>query len=250
MRLRSSTREEVLAEREYWESRTAPSAEYMDLRGAIARRQAVGGGGPVAANDNQAWPLAQWLRKDGNEVLLSVAERYRAVYDAAHTETPLVGSMPDDTYAVEQRHSINSKTGKLKNDGPRRARHTEVVGDGTYKVIPIDDDVREQMESGTSTFKRKLSRPAPRKWNGDRLINAAIDSRGTLYRLQRALGPLLEPLEDAVLHGETLAAIGEGRGAGTKSAGTAGRVLVVMGLEVVQREFREIDREDRSITPE
>lgn len=250
MRLQSSTKEEVLAEREYWDSRAAPSAEYRDLRDALIRRQAVGGVGPVAANDNQAWPLAQWLRKDDNDVLLAVAERYRAVYDAAHTEVPIVGAMPDDTYAVEQKHSVNRKTGVLKRNGPKRGKNAPLADDGSYKVIPLTDAVRAEIDSGTSTFKRKPAARAMRRWNGDRLINAAIDSRGTLYRLQRALGPLIEPFEDAVLHGETLAAIGEGRGAGTKSAGTAGRVLVVMGLEVVQREFREMDREDGNITPE
>ena len=221
----------------------APTKDYLKMARRLARRQQIGGTGPVAANDNKSWPLAEQLRREGNDVLLAVAERYRRTYDSAHTEAPLIGTQPDDFYSVEQRHSISSKTGKLKNDGPKRARHTETIGDGNYKAVPIDDDVRDEIENKVVTFRRKPMKPAPKKWNGDNILLAAIDAKATIWRLQDALGPLLEVFEDAVLHGETLSDIGERKGANTVARGPAGRILVMMGLEVVQREFHRLDRQ-------
>lgn len=233
----------VLQRRERFASLTAPSKDYRRLSERLQKRQSIGGVGAVPANDNQAWPLAQWLRKDGSTALLRVAERYRAMYDAATMETPLIGTMPDDVFAVEQRHSVSSKTGRLKRDGPRRAKHTAIIGDGTFKVIPIDEDVRAEIESGQSTFKMKMAKPVMRRWQGDNLINAAIDSRVGIRRLQAALGPLLEPFEDAVLHGETLAAIGERKGGNSVSSAPIGRAFVMDGLVIVQRELSLMDRE-------
>lgn len=198
------------------------------------------------ANDNQAWPLAQWLRKDGNEVLLRVAERYRAIYDAATTEALLIGTMPDDTYNVEVDQRVHNRAdGSVAYKGQRKVK--SAVGkfdgdDGNYKVAAVDDDVVQEMAASGQLFPRKPAKRVPKKWNGDRLLIEAIDNKRLLWRLQSALGPLLEPFEDAVLHGETLSTIGEARGAGGKTGGAAGRVLVMLGLEVIQRELSQLDR--------
>ncbi|OAM77714.1 hypothetical protein [Devosia elaeis] len=200
------------------------------------------------ANDNQAWPLAQWLRKDGNEVLLKVAERYRAIYDVSVVEVPLIGTVPDDIYNVPIDNRTHTREdGTVVYKGQRKVK--SAIGqfdgdDGTYKVVPVSDDVTNEMVATGQVFPRKPAKPVPRKWNGDRLIIEAIDCRKIIRRLQAALGPLMEPFEDAVLHGETLSAIGEARGAtGKASSAPAGRVLVMMGLEVVQRELAAVDRE-------
>lgn len=201
------------------------------------------------ANDNQAWPLAQWLRKDGNEVLLKVAERYRAMYDASIVEVPLIGAMPDENSSAPlDRRVHNREDGTVGYKGVRTVKGA--IGrldgdDGSSKVIPMNETIRSAMQSGVSTFPMRPKSPAMKKWNGDRLINAAIDSRKGIYRLQQKLGPLVEPFEDAVLHGETLRAIGEDRGIGQHAPG-AGRVLVMMGLEVVQAELAVMDREERA----
>lgn len=52
------------------------SPEYKALATRIAKRQAIGD--PQAANDSTPWPLAVQLRREGNDALLHVAERYRA----------------------------------------------------------------------------------------------------------------------------------------------------------------------------
>jgi len=202
------------------------------------------------ANDNQAWPLAQWLRKDGNEVLLKVAERYRAMYDASMVEAPLIGAMPDASMSAPLDQRVhNREDGSVGYKGVRKVKGAVARfdgDDGTSKIIPMDEGVRAEMQKGTSTFPMRPQTPVMKKWNGDVLINAAIDSRKGIRRLQAKLGPLVEPFEDAVLHGETLSAIGERKGAGGKTGGVAGRVLVMMGLEVVQSELAVMDREERA----
>lgn len=236
---------EVLARRASMAAQVAPTEDYLRLRAKLDRRQRQGGTGPVPANDNQSWPLAEQLRREGNEVLLFVAERYRRTYDAAHTEAPLIGTIPDEVWSPEQHHAINSKTGKLKLNGQKRSKTAAGMpsDDGTYKIVPIDDEVREEIESGVSTFKIKPAKAITKKWAGDGILIAAIDAKKTIWRLQSALGPLADVFEDAVLHGETLSTIGERKGVTPQKSGAAGRVLVMMGLEVVQREFHQIDRE-------
>lgn len=203
------------------------------------------------ANDNQAWPLAQWLRKDGNDTLLKVAERYRAMYDASIVEVPLIGAMPDEGMAAPLDQRVhNREDGTVGYKGVRKVKGA--IGrldgdDGTSKVIPMDAAVRAEMQKGTATFPMRPRSPAMKKWNGDRLINAAIDSRKGIRRLQQKLGPLVESLEDAVLHGETLAAIGEAKGGNTVSSGPIGRAYVMDGLAIVQAELAVMDREERSV---
>ena len=226
---------EVLARRASMAAQVAPTENYLQLRAKLERRQRQGGSGPVPANDNQSWPLAEQLRREGNEVLLFVAERYRRTYDAAHTEAPLIGTVIDDTYSVDQRVH-NREDGSVGYKGTRRVKSAIGLAegdDGTYKVVAIDDDVRAEIEGGVSTFPRKPAKAITKKWAGDGILLAAIDAKKTIWRLQSALGPLVEVFEDAVLHGETLSTIGERKGVTPQKSGAAGRVLVMMGLEVV-----------------
>ncbi len=198
------------------------------------------------ANDNQAWPLAQWLRKDGSTELLRVAERYRAMYDASIIDVPLMGTLQDDLYNVPIEHRVhNREDGSVGYKGQRRVK--SAIGqfdgdDGNYQIVAINDDVTQEMEATGKTFPRKPAKPVPRKWNGDRLLIEAIDCRKIIHRLQHALGPLREPFEDAVLHGETLSAIGEAKGGNSVSSGPIGRAYVMDGLAIVQRELATIDR--------
>lgn len=236
---------EVLARRASLATASAPSEDYLRIRSRLERRQRVGGDGPVAANDNQGWPLAEQLRRDGNEVLLHVAERYRTVYDAAKFEPRLVGTVPDEFWSPEQNHAINRETGKLKVNGQKRSKTAAATpsDDGTFKAVAVTDEAwAEMVENGPVTFSRRPVSPTMRKWTGDNALIAAIDARPMLRRLQAALGPLLDPFEDAVIGSLTLTEIGRAGGVGQHAAG-AGKFAVMLGLEAVQREFHQIDRE-------
>lgn len=235
---------EVIARRADMDRRTKPSRDYREMSERLAKRQSIGGDAPIAANDNQAWPLAEQLRREGNDVLLKVARRYRRIYDAAHTEVPLIGTQQDETFMpVEQRYHLNEATGEYKRKGARSAKSAMPVSDGTSKVEPVTDAVQGRISGGDIvTFPWKPGKPVMKKWSGDNIIIEAIDCRAIIRHLQSALGPLCETFEDAVLHGETLSAIGERKGVTPQKSGAAGKVLVMMGLEVVQAELAAIDR--------
>ena len=201
----------------------------------LAQRQSIGD--PKAANDNAPWPLASQLKREGNDVLLLVAERYRAVYDAASYEPQLVGREPDDMLVLDARQ-VTKEDGTVTYKGVRSER---------LKRHEAANDNGPSADKKPVTFQPRPGKPAPAKWNGDAGLIAHIDGARMLRRLQVALGPLLEPFEDAVLHGETLSAIGESKGMNSVARGPGGRVLVMMGLEAVQRVFAEIDREENKI---
>lgn len=184
------------------------------------------------ANDNQAWPLAHQLRKEGNDVLLAVAERYRAIYDAATANVQLMGTSlaGDDLYNLAER-SYTQDDGTVVSLGVRKARPKK--DEKTKGANPDKKPV---------TFKPRNPAPTRSAWNGDAMINAAIDSRRLLHDMQKALGPLLEPFENAVLHGETLSAIGEAKGGNTVSSGPIGRAYVMDGLQIIREALPEPDR--------
>lgn len=239
---------DVLFGRTQIAKRAKPSREYEQLKRRLANRQSIGGNGLVPANDNQAWPLAQQLRKEGNDALLHVAERYRIIWDAAHQEVMLMGSGPSiEAQSLLQVESFNMETGKNKRHGIRRVKGAMPVSDGNYQMVPTaaNDDEENPPQNNVVTFKRKPARPASKKWNGDDVLLATIDSRKVIVRLQSALGPLREVFEDAVLHGETLSSIGEAKGGNTVSSGPIGRAYVMDGLAIIQHELHQIDRENK-----
>lgn len=216
-----------------------PSADYRRMSAILARKQSFGD--PRADNDNQDWPLAELLRRDGNEALLRVAERYKYIYESAQYVPKTVGTVADDFWSPEQRHGIG-QDGVLRNKGAKSGKRDIPLGDGTAKVAAISDEVAEQiMKDGPVTFPRRPKMPVMGKWNGDAALIAAIDARPLLYRLQTALGPLMDPFEDAVIGGMTLTDIGKNGGIGQHAAG-AGKFAVMLGLETVQSELAVVDR--------
>lgn len=240
----------VLARRAELEAKAAPSTDYTELSARLAKRQEIGGVGAPPDNDNDPWPLREQLKREGSEALLRVAERYRAIWDSANQDHTLMGSGASiEATSLLQSKTFNMVTGKDKRRGILRIKGAMPITDGNFQIAApmVEDEENPAIKEGPKTFKRKPARRAPKKWNGDEPVLASIDSRKHIARLQAVLGPLLEVFEDAVLHGETLAAIGEGRGAaGKASRAPAGRVLVMMGLQAVQDEMRFMDTEQKA----
>lgn len=234
----ATSAEEVIARRKT----IKPSANYRKITASLAKRQSIGD--PRAANDNKDWPLAEQLRRDGNEVLLRVAERYKHIYESAQYVPKTVGTIADEFWSPEQKHSINDKTGQIKNNGQKKSKTAASmpIDDGTYKAAAVTDDVAEAiLHNGPVTFPRRPKMPVMGKWNGDAALIAAIDARPLLYRLQTALGPLMDPFEDAVIGGMTLTEIGKNGGIGQHASG-AGKYAVMLGLQCIQSELTIIDR--------
>lgn len=193
----------------------------------LAKRQSIGTNEP--ANDNQPWPLAAQLRREGNEVLLAVAERYRSVYDAATYEPQLVGREPDNDMVLDVRQV------------------TKTDGTVAYKGVRVERLKRHEAANDNEviTFPPREPRRHPQKWVGDAGLIAHIDGTYILSRLRIALGPLVECFDDAVLHGRTLTAIGQDNGLNSVASGPGAKLLVMLGLEAVQKELSQIDREDK-----
>jgi hypothetical protein len=196
--------------------RAAEAARCMELKRALLVRKATGFRWSVPANDNQAWPLAQQLRKDGNEPLLGVAERYRTLFDSAHTSAPLIGTEQGNDFMPLVQKVWDRPDGSTANKGVLTLKHHVVDVRGE---TPGADIVVARREP--TTFLRRPAKPAAKRWNGDNLIIAVIDSKRDLVRLRTALGPLAKTFEEAVVHGATLTDIGRGRG--SKPAPQVGR---------------------------
>lgn len=171
-----------------------------------------------ASNDNQDWPLAKLLRTEGNDAALSIAERYRALYDAANDPVELFGQDASEA-PISHRLEIDEATGKLKDKGEQRIGPAKAANWG-LRTDPSQP--------------RPVSKPFPKPWRGDVPIVNQIDAQRDLAMAQAALGWLREAFEAAVVGGETLEAIGRDHGVGNAAgAKGAGRALVFLGLQAI-----------------
>lgn len=176
------------------------------------------------ANDNY-WPLMKALQSaqapepDRNR-LAAAAIRYREIYDAVHSGMTLGGtSVEGEPVQLDQRTYIGGD-GALQYKGQRKLT---ALGEG--------DQAPTKNQPGT---KKSLG-----AWTGDASLNAAIDARPVLDRMQAALGPLLRPVEDAVLHGRPHKDIGKSEGFENEAQAIgASKALVHRGLRVIAGELR------------
>lgn len=176
------------------------------------------------ANDNKDWPLAKLLRAESNDHCLALAERYRALFDAATDPTELVGRDASDNVYVMADLRLDESTGKLVDKGTKK-----VAG----KKARLDEPATRSVKADPDKTKKRAA-PVPKKWNGDWPLLNKIDACRELAAAQSALGFLREAFEDAVCHGETLEAIGRRHGVGNEAgAKGGGRALVYLGLQAV-----------------
>jgi len=190
----------------------------------IAARQAVGAEWDGKAdNDNIAWPLAKALLAEGRHDLLKYAMRYRQIEASATGEAGLRGE-------ALQREAV----------GPDRDARVMDNGDIVYRGAKKLTAQRFAAQPPTHNHD-KVGAP----WNGDDTAIAAIDAKKMLPRLRARLGAIVEPFEELVLHGATLAKAGRAMGVGNDlQAGGAARAIAHVGLFAVADELGAIDRED------
>lgn len=211
-------------------------------RARIARHQFAGGFMPAPANDNQAWPLLKALRQDGESDLIAIAERYRQLWDAA-SNVPLGTAQPNDLFVVPR---------YAKRDDPdnrtRGALETSHAG-GEFaggKVMRETGQIAERRIVDEARNPERHATARIRTYRGENGLVAIIDARRDMARLHGALGPLVEPFEEAVIHSATLVEIGQARGIGQHASG-AGKMAVMIGMHAVRTEFEIMDRERRRL---
>lgn len=175
---------------------------------------------PVGSNDNGSmisWPLGKALKTDEQRRLLTSAAVYRRLHEIANASDVLRGSdIGDVAYRLDQRTWV-------RPDG-------EIVYKGARTITSGDPDPAAPTQSSGGEKK-----PVAKKWNGDRAVIAKMDARPLLREIENRVGPLLQPVEQAVLGGWTLEAIGrhEAEYADKQRSSAVGKVLVYRALAVI-----------------
>ena len=175
---------------------------------------------PIGDNDNEAvvsWPLGKALKTDEQRRLLKAAAAYRRLYEYSNATGVLRGSdLGDGIYRLDQRTWV-------RPDG-------EIVYKGARMITSGDPDPLAPTQSGAGEKK-----PVAKKWNGDVALIAKMDARPLLAEIEVRVGPLLQPVEQAVLGGWTLEAIGrhEAGYADKQRASAVGKALVYRALAVI-----------------
>ena len=175
-------------------------------------------------NDNKDWPLAKLLRAENNHHCLALAERYRAVFDAANEPCGLLGKDVADNVYIMTDLRLDASTGKMVDKGAKKV---------TGRKARLDDPAARSVNADPDKTKKR-AKPVPKRWNGDWPLLHKIDTSRELADAQAALGWLRQAFEAAVCGGETLEAIGREHGVGNQAgAKGAGRALVYLGLQCI-----------------
>lgn len=212
------------------------------LRNKIEKRQNIGDPGCVQSRDED-FPLLAVLRRDKLDSLIAAVMAYRQLVALCETE-PLKGQQYGQSNGVEREYETRkmigiedvdraASAGFMGNKVPggeivyeRRARKSDCAYDIPARRILA----AEITDDGTPTGGRTESLHV--KINED-TIAAYIDGKPRLARIRAALGPLLDPVEDAVLGGQTLETIGRHEGFSGSSAAPAGKAVVYRGIAVI-----------------
>jgi hypothetical protein len=220
--------------------RKRKEAKAMKLQTSrIGRRAAKGFDWDGAANDNVSMPAIKWLRVNRDEEMLKPFLAYVQIEAAADSGAELRGNQHagTDLLQIDQRTWIDPKSGEIKYKGERRLTGIEFTG-REHAAKSKDVDPLQV---------KKAPAPVPRPFGGDRAVIECIDAKPKLVRLRAALGPLLEPFEDMVLHAKSLESAGWSAGASNNRAAMAvGGSLLMMGLAVIAQELGEIRHEERA----
>lgn len=208
----------------------------------IKKRQSIGDPDCVQSRDED-FPLLAVLRRDGLAEAIRVVIAYRRLV-ALCAADPLKGQSIGSSEAV----GMNVEYRSVLRDGVAEvnAAHKEDYVNG----VPggeIEYDGRIRKSKGAYDI------PAIRKASGavddspsirteslhirvtEDVLLERIDALPRLMRIRSALGPLVDPFEDAVLGGQTLGAIGRSTGLSGRSAEIGGKALVMQAIGEVDR---------------
>lgn len=212
----------------------AKAVAYQTRR--INKRQNIGEGWDGAAdNDNPiGWPLAKALLADGKQHLLKYAMRYRRIEASATSDARLDGKKPESEMVSLDHETHIMPNGEIAYGKVRKSQSADAIG-----------STPSRRSSVTNEATMHPSSPVAKKWNGDAKVIDMVDDKRRLGRLRCALGPIVEPFEEAVLHGATLEAVGRSMGVGNRTGATgAAKAVVMIGLMKVADELGEIRRHD------
>ncbi|WP_374833929.1 hypothetical protein [Paenochrobactrum pullorum] len=219
-------------------------------RRRIQKRQSIGDPA-IPANDNEDFPLLAVLRRDKLYHYIEVVMEYRRLvaiseaealkgqdygYDAgfyaAQESRRMKGIEEVDKAAAEGWKENIVAGGDIEYTGKIRKSRGAYSLPATQKQR-ISVDAYFEGENGGSKVSATGRTASLHFKMTDELLIERIDTAPLLAHLRAALGPLLEPFEDAVLGGQTFADIGAKEGFKSRSASEAGKALVFRGLSAV-----------------
>lgn len=229
-------------------------------RRRIAERDAIGRkkdgrfiwDGRTPANDNLSLPVLKALQDEresapDRERMARAVMDYRRLQATAENPNPTRPAAVDDRSLEREQRTWFDNGNLFKAPQPGALVH---AGSGAveYKGIRVVD--RNEPIPGRRAIRADLSDGEQKgggfskvatKWEGDAPLLAKIDAVPILARVRSALGPLLQPVEDAVLYAMSLTTIGENEGAtnGSTAAGI-GKGLVYRGLRVIAGVLDEV----------
>nr|WP_312826047.1 hypothetical protein [Brucella anthropi] len=193
------------------------------MRKKIEKRQSIGDPNCVQSRDED-FPLLAVLRRDKRADLIAAVLQYRQMVALCESE-PLKGQSYGGADGSATVFYSNFEEGELVHSSKvRRSKSAYDIPAVRIRASVINDR-GEQVSGRTESLHVKL--------NEDTLADY-IDKKPVLARIRSALGALLDPVEDAVLGGQTLGAIGEQDGHSGRAAEISGKALVYRGLTVLE----------------
>lgn len=245
--------EERAADRHRAKTKAADEARKMaKVRRVIVKRQSIGDPSCVQSR-GEDFPLLEALRRDEREDLVAVVLRYRRLVALCEAE-PLKGldySKADGGEVVRETKRLTPEADidraaasdwKDVPDGEIKVSTKVKKSKGSHAipsrrtVVAANDNTASGSVIKTESLHVKIT---------DEILNEHIDAKPILAELRYAMGPLVEPFEDAVLGGQSYSEIGRAKGEGAKPA-VAGRALVGMAIGTISVKWQEIDkREER-----
>lgn len=200
-------------------------------------------------SESEDFPLLAVLRRDKAHGMIASVLAYRRLVALCEAE-PLKGQ----SYGDGNSNGINVEYRSTLRDGVAEVDEAKRKGFKGQQVPGGEIEYRREVKRDQGSYDipatRKLAAVA--KHDGDPIVERTeslhiklnedtladyIDSRPRLDRIRAALGPLLDPVEDAVLGGMTFQCIGEREGFTGPQARTAGNTLVMRGLTVLDAFF-------------
>lgn len=222
----------------------------------IAKRQDIGDPS-CRVSEGEDFPLLGALRRENMDDMISVVLRYRRLVALCEAE-PLKGldySKSDGGEVVRETKRLTPEADidraqasgwKDVPDGEIKVTTKIKKSRGAYSipakrtVVAANDNIPAGSVVKTESLHVKLT---------DEILNEHIDAKPILAELRSALGPLVEPFEDAVLGGYSYTDVGKARGERTQPA-VAGRALVGMACGTVSVKWQEIDKREKALGAE
>ncbi len=248
------TAQERAAGRERAKAKAADEAKKMaKVRRAIVKRQSIGD--PACRlSEGEDFPLLEALRREGREDMIAIVIRYRRLVALCEAE-PLKGL----DYSKADGGEVVRETKKLTPEADidaAKASNWKDMPDGEIKVTT---KIKKSRGSYASAAKRTIVAANDNVASGsvikseslhvkitDEILNEHIDAKPILAELRNALGPLVEPFEDAVLGGRSYTDVGRTSGEEGRPS-IAGKAIVGMACGTISVKWQEIDKRERAL---